>query len=136
MREKSNCLIEKTKQFCFQNSHKFFRSCLANFSTPQPGTCPIEKGFCVDSNGGDQNSGVIQLNNVDGNAEQAQASCLKLCRQHKGATGCELIENRRCSVHTQFVAKGNGVDHHMCWIFSKCGPGIIILSSVRSKGPP
>ena len=100
---------------------------LANSSTPQPGTCPIEKGFCVDSNGGDQNSGVIKLSSVDGDTEQARATCLKLCRQHKGATGCEVIWNHGCFVHTQAVAKGNGVKDHMCWIFSKCGPGIIIL---------
>ena len=85
--------------------------------------CPIEKGFCVLPNGGDQNSGVIKLNNVDGNTAQAQATCLNLCRQRAGATGCEVIwhqGNRGCYVHTQTVARGNGVSRHMCWIFSKC----------------
>jgi len=85
--------------------------------------CPIEKGFCVLPNGGDQNSGVIKLNNVDGNTAQAQETCLNLCRQRQDATGCEVIwdqGNRGCYIHTQTVARGNGVDRHMCWIFSKC----------------
>ena len=86
-------------------------------------TCPIEKGFCVLPNGGDQNGGVIKLNNVDGDTEQAQATCLDLCKKRADATGCEVIwhqGNRGCYVHTQTVARGNGAARHMCWIFSKC----------------
>ena len=101
-------------------------------------TCPIEKGFCVLPNGGDQNSGVVKLNNVDGNTEQAQATCLDLCKKRADATGCEVIwhqGNRGCYVHTQTVARGNGAARHMCWIFSKCKapqsvtpePGIVFL---------
>ena len=63
------------------------------------------------------------MNNVDGNTEQAQATCLDLCKKHSGATGCEVIwhqGNRGCYVHTKTVARGNGVGNHMCWIFSKC----------------
>ena len=86
-------------------------------------TCPIEKGFCVKPNGGDQNIGVHKLNNVQGNTEQAQATCLDLCRKYAGATGCEVIWNSRsrgCYVHTQTVARGNGNKRHMCWVFSNC----------------
>ena len=85
--------------------------------------CPIEHGFCVRSNNGDQNSGVIKLNNVDGNTAQAQATCLRLCKSYTHATGCEVIwhqGNRGCYVHTRDIARGNGVARHMCWVFSKC----------------
>ena len=85
--------------------------------------CPIEKGFCVQSNGADQNAGVIKKNNLDGNTAERQKQCLDICRAHPGATGCEVIWNqinRGCYIHTQQVARGNGVGNHMCWIFSKC----------------
>ena len=63
------------------------------------------------------------MNNVNGNTQLAQATCLDLCKKRAGATGCEVIwdqGNRGCYVHTQTVAKGNGVAKHMCWVFSKC----------------
>ena len=94
-------------------------------------TCPIEKGFCVKPNGGDQNSGVVKLNSVDGNTAQAQATCLKLCKNRGGATGCEVIwnqGNRGCYLHTQTVARGNEVGMHMCWVFSKCKGDMLQLS--------
>ena len=119
----SNCLMEKKS---------FFFNFIANFPSSQPGTCPIEKGFCVLPNGRDQTRGVIKLNDVDGNTEQAQATCLDLCKIRADATGCEVIwwnGNRGCYVHTQPVAKGSGFRNHMCWIFSKCKPGINVLSS-------
>ena len=31
--------------------------------------------------------------------------------------------DRGCYVHTGVVAKGNGVKHHACWVFSKCHVG-------------
>jgi hypothetical protein len=86
-------------------------------------TCPIEKGFCVKSNGGDQNAGVIKLDSLDGNTAGRQASCLKRCRARQNATGCEVIwnqGNRGCYVHTASIARGNKVVRHMCWVFSKC----------------
>ena len=87
--------------------------------------CAIERGFCVLSNGADQNGGVIKKNNFDGNTASRQQQCLELCRAHPGATGCEVIwnqGNRGCYIHTQAVAKGNNVGNHMCWVFSKCKP--------------
>ena len=101
------------------------------------GKCPIEKGFCVLPNGGDQNSGVIKLNNVDGDTEQAQATCLDLCKKRVDATGCEVIwhqGNRGCYVHTKTVDRGNGVDRHMCWIFSKCKT--VVLEPTPRPGRP
>ena len=85
--------------------------------------CPMEEGFCVKENGCDQNSGVLTINNVDGHTTEAQEQCLEICKQTKGATGCEVIwgrYNRGCYVHTQEIAKGNGVRKHACWVFSKC----------------
>ena len=83
----------------------------------------MEKGFCVLANGADQNGGVIKLNGVDGTTPQAQATCLAKCKERTGATGCEVIwsqGNRGCYVHTQTIARGNNVDRHQCWVFSKC----------------
>ena len=85
--------------------------------------CPRERGFCVRDNGGDQNSGVKKLNSLDGNTLERQKKCLDLCRSVAGVTGCEVIwnqDNRGCYVHTQPIARGNGVDRHFCWVFSKC----------------
>ena len=83
---------------------------------------PIENGFCVTFNGHDQNSGVIKLNNLDGNTAERQAKCLLLCLAYEGATGCEEIwnqGNRGCYVHTKAVARGNGRRNQACWIFPK-----------------
>ena len=81
-----------------------------------------EKGFCVLSNGEDQDSGVKKLNSVDGNTTQAQQECLKLCASVHGVTGCEVIwnlGNKGCYAHTQDISHGNGDDRHFCWVFSK-----------------
>ena len=88
--------------------------------------CPREKGYCVTASGADQNSGVIKLNDLDGNTWNRQEQCLKLCRTVAGVRGCEVIwdqDNRGCYAHTQEVASGNGVDRHFCWDFSKCEEG-------------
>ena len=89
--------------------------------------CPREKGFCVTSNGRDQNSGVIKLNSLDGDTKNRQEQCLKACRSVAGVTGCEVIwsqNNRGCYAHTQEVAYGNGENRHYCWPFSKCQEGL------------
>ena len=89
----------------------------------------MEEGFCVKANGGDQNSGVIKLNDLDGNTSERQDECLELCHSEIGATGCEVIwnqGNRGCYVHTREIARGNGVDRHACWVFSKCEQGRMI----------
>jgi len=85
--------------------------------------CPKENGFCIKSNGVDQNEGVIKLNDVDINTPELQAACLSKCRGISGATGCETIwnqENRGCYAHTSVIAKGNDFINHACWVFSKC----------------
>ena len=102
------------------------------YSKTEP-VCPKEQGYCVTSSGRDQNSGVKKLNgwkvwndelNIEsGGTLKGQRECLKLCRSVQGATGCEVIWNvgsRGCYAHTQEVARGNGADNHVCWVFSKC----------------
>jgi hypothetical protein len=81
------------------------------------------KGFCVKSNGHDQNDGVIKLQDGDfGPSEESMDNCLDMCITSSAnvrLTGCEAIwdqGNRGCYVHTMEVAKGNNVDRHACWI--------------------
>merc|ERR1712154_681376 len=91
--------------------------------TSEPQDCSKEKGFCVLEDGSDQNSGVVKINDVNGDDKEAEEECLKTCKEYPGATGCETIwdqGNRGCYVHTEEIAKGNGVDRHNCWVFSKC----------------
>ena len=100
--------------------------------------CPKEQGFCVTSNGKDQNSGVKKLNRRNGNTVKRQERCLSLCKSVPGATGCEVIwnqNNRGCYAHTQEVASGDGADKHFCWVFSKCGKGKSIKSAHHLKHP-
>ena len=88
---------------------------------PTP-ACIKEAGFCVKQDGRDQNSGVIKLNDLDGNTVKRQEDCFKLCLTKPGVTGCEVIwhqGNRGCYAHTQPVSRGNNVDRHMCWICDK-----------------
>ena len=50
-----------------------------------------QKGFCVEWNGRDQNSGVHMLEKIsNGYNEAAQLRCLQKCRSIQGATGCEV----------------------------------------------
>ena len=84
--------------------------------------CPREDGFCVLPNGWDQNSGVIELNSIDGNTPEAQKECLRQCYITAGVTGCEVI-GTRCYAHTQAIDRGSGVSNNFCWVFSKCATG-------------
>jgi len=91
-----------------------------------------QKGFCVLSNNRDQNSGVKLLEAGDfldkkfEKDEDKVAHCLHLCACHKEdpVTGCEMIwnqSNRGCYVHTDFIAKGNGVERHSCYLATSPG---------------
>lgn len=99
--------------------------------------CIKEKGFCVHANGRDQNSGVVKLDSEDADSKEAQQSCLDRCKNYNGATGCEAIwqqGNRGCYVHTRDISRGNGVDRHMCWVFSKCvDPSLFVTDKVAPK---
>jgi len=84
---------------------------------------PTQAGFCLDSNGNDQNSGVIKLWGGDfGPSESKQMECVEKCIAASGVrktTGCEAIwhqGNRGCYLHTQDVSKANGADRHSCWL--------------------
>jgi len=90
--------------------------------TPTPEKPPFgeeQEGYCVTSDGWDQNSGVVKLEGGDFESAAQKAKCLKLCAEVQGVTGCETIWdqwNRGCYAHTRGVARGNGVARHSCWI--------------------
>jgi len=90
------------------------------------GSCPIEPGYCVTSNGEDQNYGVIPLDNSNDNSIANKRACLDKCLSTPDATGCEVIwgkdiwSNPGCYVHTWPVDRGNKRANHNCWVFSKC----------------
>ncbi|KAH8094386.1 serine-type endopeptidase [Aureococcus anophagefferens] len=90
--------------------------------TPTPEKPPFgeeQKGFCVTSDGGDQNWGVVKLEGGDFESAAQKAKCLEMCAKVQGVTGCETIWdqwNRGCYAHTRDVARGNGVARHSCWI--------------------
>jgi len=78
-----------------------------------------QAGFCVRSDGQDQNSGVYKLESGDFDGPELQAYCLQKCAEFPNHTGCEAIwdqGNRGCYVHTEEVTRGNGVGNHACWI--------------------
>lgn len=102
--------------------------------------CPRENGFCVKSNGADQNSGVVKIDALSnyGTSEEARHACLAKCHARADATGCEVIwnqGNRGCYAMTQAVARGNGVGNHYCWIFSKCETGGLPAPEEEPEGP-
>jgi hypothetical protein len=87
-------------------------------------TCPRETGFCVKSNGHDQNSGVIkvplfahwkvhlcghsfhesvgyQINSVQGNTALAQQNCMKVPSKHINMMhGAHPTVDQACQAHT------------------------------------
>ena len=88
---------------------------------PKKGDVERLQGFCV-KNGKDQNDGVVKINNINGNTEQAQQNCLNECRKRKDATGCEIIwdqSNRGCYAMTKQITGGSGAKNHYCWVFSR-----------------
>merc|ERR1719154_93173 len=69
------------------------------------GVAAVFNGWCLDSQGNDQNTGVRQLSGRYKTAED----CLKACKKH-GGTGCEFHDSiyNNCGVHTKDVASGSG----------------------------
>ena len=86
-------------------------------------SCPKEQGYCLSSNGWDQNAGVQRLDSLNEGTRKRQNECLRSCKTIPGITGCELVWGQRnsgCYAHTRDVASGSGVARHICWIMSKC----------------
>jgi len=84
---------------------------------------PTEAGFCVKSNGRDQNSGVVKIWGGDfGPSDDKKMECVDKCiaaSAVRRVTGCEAIwgqSNRGCYIHTEPIARGNGQDRHSCWV--------------------
>jgi len=105
-------------------------SCWVLSHTSREDFLPTLAGFCVTESGSDQNSGVIKLADGDyGPSEDKKMECVDLCNAASvpTVTGCEAIwdqSNRGCYVHTQEVARGNGVDRHSCWVLSSTPPNV------------
>jgi len=84
------------------------------------GAPKMEKGYCVTADDQDQNAGVTKLSKKNFTTCEDFAECLALCQAVEGATGCEVIWNHGnlgCDVHTEPIAKGNGKENTMCWVF-------------------
>lgn len=77
------------------------------------------QGYCQDSNGNDQNTGVQKLHSLDVDTPEREAECLNLCKAVDGVTGCEGVKNvggRGCYAHTSSVAMANGGAYDVCWV--------------------
>ena len=71
-----------------------------------------EKGFCVDWQSFDQNTGTKTLPN-----QETALDCKDLCRQRSDATACEYSSQRGgCMYHTTGIKGGNGNSDYTCWI--------------------
>jgi len=80
-----------------------------------------QNGFCVRSNGSDQNSGVKKLHTMDYyDKGDLHKQCLEMCAAVVGVTGCEMIwdqNNRGCYAHTDNIdGGGNGKVRHSCYV--------------------
>jgi len=80
-----------------------------------------QNGFCVRSNGSDQNAGVEKLHTMDYYDEgDRHKQCLEMCAAVVGVTGCEMIwdqDNRGCYAHTDNIdGGGNGKVRHSCYL--------------------
>ena len=77
-----------------------------------------QHGYCVKSDGQDQNSGVQKLDGDDyGPDHESINKCLNQCKE-AAHTGCEVIwgqGNRGCYRHTQAVDRGNSEAKHFCY---------------------
>jgi len=70
----------------------------------------FQNGFCVKTNGNDQNSGVITVGKGNYLTDESKQECLELCARYSTehrVTGCE-ISQQGCYAHTQEVFRGNG----------------------------
>ena len=73
-----------------------------------------KRGYCLDSEGKDQNTGTISLP-----THSSAGKCLADCQTHLDATGCEYHKGGgECVYHTMDVADGSGDKDagYYCWI--------------------
>ena len=62
------------------------------------------RGWCLDLNGNDQNSGVDSIGIVS-----SKLDCWSQCKAIPRAKGCEYIkQHKRCDIHTNHVSRGGG----------------------------
>jgi len=83
---------------------------------------PVAQGYCLNGNGVGQNGGDVDLGDLKaGTWTQQQKECKERCiaEVNKGVTvtGCEANKSsRKCWLHNQSVAKGNGDTNYSCWV--------------------
>ena len=62
------------------------------------------RGWCLDLNGNDQNSGVESIGSA-----LSKLDCWSQCKAIPRAKGCEYIkQHKRCDIHTNHVSRGGG----------------------------
>jgi hypothetical protein len=91
-------------------------------------------GYCVDSNNRDVNDGDTVLTkskyrfvDLSGQGHHVEAynrsqkkeqHCYEQCKKETNETACEFKKyTGKCTVHTKEVAKGNGYQNYVCWVF-------------------
>jgi len=115
----------QTNWGCYGHTYEVARANGAEYHTcwiknERPTLGARQNGFCVTSNGGDQNSNVVRSSDYWANLYSS--SCKDWCDLQSGITGCEFIWgqwNYGCYAHNSAVSRGNGVDRHYCWIAAK-----------------
>jgi len=119
------CFVHKKEVFRGggDNSYKHYCWVVKHFTPLVAENFRSEPGFCVKSNGEDQNNGVVQLATGNfGPSESKKQECFNLCINASSklqVTGCEAVwyqNNKGCYIHTKDVYRGNGVQDHNCWV--------------------
>ena len=78
---------------------------------------PFQTGFCVRTDGQDQNSGVITVGKGTYSTAAEKQQCLEECARYSvehRVTACEIVNGQQCVLHTQEVYRGNGVSGFFC----------------------
>ena len=60
------------------------------------------------------NNRMVRLDQGTGNSLDRQAECLRQC-EARGASGCELVWDNGCFMHSEAVMRGDGSEDSYCW---------------------
>ena len=90
---------------------------------------PFQNGFCVRTDGQDQNSGVITVGKGTYNTVEEKQQCLEACARYSTenrVTACEVdVNGQRCFLHTKEVYRGNGVSGSFCAVMNQREPATL-----------
>merc|ERR1712215_449302 len=94
-----------------QNNYKKTKNAVSDTNKSYVVGVTVEtKGFCLNSEGKDQNVGVKGRG-----TGLSKEKCWMLCRHDKGSKGCEYHHpTGSCSFHTKFIAASNGKPDTSC----------------------